>query len=435
MDNVTLVWRKHLFLLLFIVFNPSAFANTPLNAIDAFKTIMIDGSDISGAVSQPIELFSLAAIVDDEMEPIPFQIDEYNIGGAVYFEGWDVPIAGSVGVFDPEDKLLFIYKDAGSRREPRHKYDGAIVHEIVLTNSTGGKRYAYIVKGSRLRSEEQYIRYSIEEALVETDFYSITYNKDNHINWDDFSIVNYEGEENPFDAFKIRLQTGVITTLAKIKLNNEDMIATPKGEHFGPVRSTTQLELVVWFFKVPFMRMSIQLHHSPNSLLYDVRANIPSARRKVLADPSVHLTLEGNALYGTEIRTASGPVEPAITDGMVDEIEKQHMSNGVSIDKNWIWATTKRNLDFAAFFNYSGEQKHEISFFYNDEAGVIDLPERFPGQLPNAGYKIHSLPAEGYFGAAIAVHFSNGYKGLPELFTGQLRRLPDISVNAAGGAK
>ncbi|MBV1922332.1 MAG: hypothetical protein KUG73_16770, partial [Pseudomonadales bacterium] len=341
----------------------------------------------------------------------------------------------SVGVFDPEDKLLFIYKDAGTRREPRHKYDGEIIHEITLTNSSGQKRYAYLVKGSRLRSDEQYIRYSTEEALVETDFYSITYNKDNHINWDDFSIANYEGEENPFDAFKIRLQTGVITTLAKIKLNNEDMIATPKGEHFGPVRSTTQLELVVWFFKVPFMRMSIQLHHSPNSLLYDVRANIPSARRKVLADPSVSLTLEGNALYGTEIRTASGPVEPAITDGMVDEIEKLHMSNGVSIDKNWIWATTKRNLDFAAFFNYSGEQKHEISFFYNDEAGVIDLPERFPGQLPNAGYKIHSLPAEGYFGAAIAVHFSNGYKGLPESFTGQLRRLPDISVNAAGGAK
>ena len=435
MDNVALAWRNHLFLILLIVFTPSAFASAPLNAIDAFKTIMIDGSDIEGVVSQPIDQYSLAAIIDDEMEPIPFQIDEYNIGGAVYFEGWDVPIAGSVGVFDPEDKLLFIYKDAGSRREPRHKYDGEIIHEITLTNSSGEKHYAYLVKGSRLRSDEQYIRYSIEEALVETDFYSITYSKDNHINWDDFSIVNYEGEENPFDAFKIRLQTGVITALAKIQLNNEDMVATPKGEHFGPVRSTTQLELIVWFFKVPFMRMSIQLHHSPNSLLYDVRANIPSARRKVLTDPSVHLSLEGNGLYGTEIRTASGPVEPAVTDGKVDETEKQHIDSGVSIDRNWIWATTKRNLDFAAFFNYSGEQQQEISFFYNDEAGVVDLPERFPGQLPNAGYKIHSLPDEGYFGAAIAVHFSNGYKGLPELFTDQLRRLPDIYIKAAVGSK
>lgn len=435
MHNVILVWRKHLFLLLLIVVNPSVFANAPLNALDAFKTIMIDGSDIGDVVGRPIAEFSLAAIIDGEMEPIPFQVDEYNIGGAVYFKGWEVPIAGSEGVFDPDDKLLFIYKDAGSRRKSRHKYDGEIIHEISLTNREGEKRYAYLVKGSRLRSDEQYIRYSTEEALVETDFYSITYNKDNHINWDDFSIVNYEGEENPFDAFKIRLQTGVLTQLAKIQMNNDDMIATPKGEHFGPVRSTTQLELVVWFFKVPFMRMSIQLHHSPNSLLYDVRANIPSARRKVLADPSVHLTLEGNALYGTEIRTASGPLEPAITDGVVDETEKMHIDSGVSIDNNWIWATTKRNLDFAAFFNYTGGQSEEISFFYNDEAGVVDLPERFPGQLPNAGYKIHSLPDEGYFGAAIAVHFSNGYKGAPGVFADKLRRLPDIYINEAIGSK
>jgi len=39
---------------------------------------MIDGSELPHAVGYPIKEFSLAAVIDDEMEPIPFQIDEYN---------------------------------------------------------------------------------------------------------------------------------------------------------------------------------------------------------------------------------------------------------------------------------------------------------------------------------------------------------------------
>ena len=430
MDNSANCWTRRL-LLLFIICSQCAFATNQLSPIDAFKAIMIDGSDMPRILNLPIEQLSLAAIVDNEMEPIPFQIDEYNQGGAVYFEGWEVPIAGAQGVFDPEDKLLFIYNDAGERRQSHHRFDGKVLQEISLTNKLGHVRYAYVVKGSRLRSEEQYIRYSPDEALVETDFYSITYNKENHINWDDFSIENYEGEENPFDAFKIRLETGVISKLMQVELNNENMVAIPKGNHLGPVRSTTQLELIAWFLKVPFMRLSVQLHHYPNSLVYDVRANIPSARRKMLADPKLHITLEGNDLYGTEVRTAGGPKQPAITDGKIDATEQDHIKKGISIDKNWIWASTKRNLDFAAFFTYISEQTPDLSFFYNDEENVVDLPERFPGQLPNAGYTIHSLPDDGFFGSSVAIHLSNGYKGKPEQFTKQLRELPDISISNA----
>ena len=83
MENVIAYWGKR-FLLLLIVCNQSVIASAQLSAIDALKTIMIDGSDMPYLVGRPIEQFSLAAIIDGEMEPIPYQIDEYNIGGAVY---------------------------------------------------------------------------------------------------------------------------------------------------------------------------------------------------------------------------------------------------------------------------------------------------------------------------------------------------------------
>jgi len=104
------------FILLSLFCGQQALATAELSDIDSLKTIMVDGADLPGAVGYPIKEFSLAAIVDDLMEPIPYQIDEYNEGGAVYFEGWDVPIAGSKDILDREDKLLFIYKDAGTRQ-------------------------------------------------------------------------------------------------------------------------------------------------------------------------------------------------------------------------------------------------------------------------------------------------------------------------------
>ena len=272
------------------------------------------------------------------------------------------------------------------------------------------------------------MRYSADEALVETDFYSITYNKDNHVIWDDFSIENYDGEENPLDALKIRLDTGVIIDLAKIELNNGDLIATPKSERIGPIRTTTQMELVFWFLNLPYVTVSLQLHHAPNSLVYDIRAILPALRRKMLANPQIRLSLEGNNLFGAEIRTALGPTTPAYTDGKMDDIELKYLSDGISIKNNWIWWNTKRNLDFLAFFNFNSELTEPISFFYNDDDQVIDQPERFPGQLPNVGYKIHSLPKDGYFGFTVNIHLSNGYRGNPALFSKDIRQLPDISI-------
>ena len=68
-------------------YSPQVLSSQQLSEIDALKTIMIDGADLPNTTDRPIDQFSLAAIVDGSMEPIPFQIDEYNEGGAVYFEG------------------------------------------------------------------------------------------------------------------------------------------------------------------------------------------------------------------------------------------------------------------------------------------------------------------------------------------------------------
>lgn len=399
----------------------------PLSAIDAFKVITVEGEDMPMALGQPLDNLSLASIQDNIMEPIPFQIDQYNIGGAVYFEGWEVPMAGDAQLLDATDKLLFLFKDAGARRQANDPYDGEVVAEIKLRDATGIERFVYLVRGSRLRSEEQYVRYSAEMGLVETDFYSLRYNKENHLKWDDFQFTNYVGER-PLDSMKLRLNAGLVSSLAPTELNNDDLVALPTGEKIGPIRTTTQLDFTMYLLKLPILQLSLQIHHYPKGILYDVRGIIPAVRRKLLDDPSLTMSLDANRLLGATMRMANGPRQPGIVDGKIDAIEEQMRTTRFTSGNDWYWVSTKRNLDIVAFLDYLGDFKEPISPLLEDDLNKEDPPEVFPGQLPNVGYRIDSFPDKGFIGFVVSIFASDGFDGEPEQFISQIRGLPEIQV-------
>ena len=399
----------------------------PLERLDAFKAISVDGEDIPTALGAALEDLSLAAIVDNVMEPVPFQIDQYNVGGAIYFKGWDVPLAGDIKRFDATDKLLFLYKDAGPRRTPRDLYDGEILAEIALTDAAGLVRYVYLVKGSRLRSDEQYVRYSAELGLVETDFYQMRYDPHNHLKWHDFQATNFVGER-PLDSMKLRLNMGVLTPWVPLELNNDDLVAVPKGERIGPIRTTTQLDLTMYFLKVPIMHLSMQVHHYAKSVMYDVRGMVPSLRRKLMYEPYLNMSLDANRLLGATVRMANGPTTPGIVDGKISAIEETMRNTPFTAEDNWFWVSTLRNLDVVAFLNYLGDFNEPVSPYIQDDLDKADPPEVFPGQLPNLGYTIHSFPKQGFMGLVVSIYFDEGMEGEPEVFTRQLRTSPELQV-------
>lgn len=406
----------------------SAFALTPpLSSIDAYKVITIEGEDMPVALGQNIDDLSLAAIQDNVMEPVPFQIDQYNTGGAIYFDGWEVPMAGDAKKMDPTDKLLFLFKDAGVRRKSTDPYDGEVLAEIKLKDTAGIERFVYLVRGSRLRSEEQYVRYSAEMGVVETDFYSLRYNKDNHLKWDDFQYLNYVGER-PLDSMKLRLKTGLVSSIAPTELNNDDLVALPTGEKIGPIRTTTQLDFTLYLVKLPILQLSLQIHHYPKAVMYDVRGIIPEVRRYLLKDPSIAMTLDANRLLGSTIRMANGPKEPGVVDGKIDAVEKQMRQIHFTPQENWYWVSTKRNLDIVAYLDYLGDFNEPISPVIDDDLTREDPPEVFPGQLPNVGYRIDSFPMKGFLGFVVSIYVSDGLEGDPEVFTQQLRTIPELQV-------
>ena len=72
----------------------AALAYNPYEALQEYQAVRLEAEDLLVAADLPIENLSLAAVVDGALEPIPFQIDEYNTGGGVYFDHWEVPIDG-----------------------------------------------------------------------------------------------------------------------------------------------------------------------------------------------------------------------------------------------------------------------------------------------------------------------------------------------------
>lgn len=425
------MYPRLLILLLGFLITANSMATTlplpPLERQEAFKVITIEGEDVPVALGSELKDLSLAAIVDNVMEPVPFQIDQYNEGGGIYFEGWDIPLAGNIKSFDAADKLLFLYKDAGPRRTARDVYDGEVLAEIMLENAAGVARFVYLVKGSRLRSDEQYVRYSSELGFVETDFYQMRYNPGNHLKWDDFQATNFVGER-PLDSMKLRLNMGVVTSLVPLELNNDDLVAIPKGEHIGPIRTTTQLDLTMYYLEVPIMHLSMQVHHYPKSVMYDVRGVIPEFRRMLMDKPYLNMSLDANRLLGSTVRMANGPKEPGIVDGSISAIEEQMRKTSFTPDNNWFWVSTLRNLDVVAFLNYLGDFNEPVSPYIQDDLDKEDPPEVFLGQLPNLGYTIHSFPKQGFMGLVVSIYFDEGMSGEPEVFTKQLRTAPEIQV-------
>ncbi|MCG8673123.1 MAG: hypothetical protein MI867_27285 [Pseudomonadales bacterium] len=417
-----------IFSLLTFALNVYATELPPLNKHEAFKPILVGAADLP-AQGMKISELSLAAIIDDTAEPIPFQIDEYNEGGAIYFPDWDVPLAGVAGVFDEQDKLLFIYKDAGPRREDYHIFDGRIIAEIELEGDDGVSRFVYLVHGAKLTSDEQYVRYASAHARVETDFYNLTYDPKNHLNWGEFLLDSYTGGEYPLDSMKLRLNAGLLTSANPIELTNNDLIATPSGERIGPIRTTTQLSVTVWIMNLPVLKLSSQLHHYPKGLQYDVRVMIPKMRRKLLVDPSFSMSIDANNLMGATLRSALGPELPGIVDGQIDDIERQMIKAGVTKTDNWLWASTGEKLDLIAYLDLVADSNPPVSLFLKDEKDSFDPPEKFVGQLPNLGYTIDKFPEEGFFGYVISMIFSDGFEGDPKFFSRYLRTAPDIKVN------
>lgn len=418
---------KHILPLILVLCTYPAFAYLPSSEQDYYRVISLNGSDIGPMVDRPIEELSVFAVYDGNLEPIPYQIDEYNKGGAVYFENWHEEIDGSLGVMDPNDKLLLLFGDTGPRKTSNMLVDGEILAEIELQTQTGQKRYAYVVAGSRLVSDAQHVRYSIEKSHVETDFYSLTFDKNNQLVWKDFKYNDYSGE-SPIDGLKLNFTTGVISSGATVDYDNNNFIAKTVAENVGPIRTTAQLHLTFVLLGLDFIDVSIQLHFYPNGLVYDVRLVMPETRRALLANPKLSMSVDFNNLTGAK-GFADFLDNPLLVDGTMSDEELKALGTEFSENQNGLLLRSNRGFDVLTFLDWVGNETMPTALYYQDNKEHQTEMDRFPGQVPDAGYTIYDFPEKGIIAFVASIYFSDSFDGTPNEMSQLVRTSPALRVN------
>ena len=400
-----------------------------MSEAEKLKVIEIRGDDIKSWLRESVGSYSVSAVVNNRLVPIPFQFDEYDVNGLVYFEESESEIDGMVNLIDVADRLLFMYVDAGPRKSDSMRAGGEIISEIEYTTESGEKRYVYVVKNSRLKSEDVYVRYAAALGRVETDDYILTMSKKNALNWDKFSYFKFSGtQESPIDTMKIRMRGGLVVPFPRVTLNNKNFVAKPYAEKVGAIRAVTQMKTKIYIFKIPVISFDIQAHFYKNRINYIARVQMKWWQRAALWEPKLTISLDGNDLQGLVIESSITPGMVAIVDG-IESSDEVAMRRGLFGEgPKWIWARTGENLDLFAEFNFiDGELP--LSFYFFDDRKKRDRPERFVGQSPNIGYQIERIPRKGFIGLDVGFYMSDNLReGSGEALYSSLTSRPNMLV-------
>lgn len=379
------------------------------------KVIILAGTEVPQGLGKFIPNLSLmSAGKDGKLKPIPFQIDEVDVEGNVYFAQSKKDVDGELEVLDEKDELVFMWKDSQAplSEATLNTASFEILAEIAVTAIGAETRYVYLVENSRLTSDVTYVRYSADLGQIETDYYSLSVNPDNAVAWKEFNYFSYTGiEDSPIDSIKMRMTAGVVTRFAKIKLTNKNFTAKPIAYKTGPIRSTTLYKVTVKLFKVPMMKMSMQGHFFSNGLTYVTTANLPRVRMTMLSKPTMSVSLDCNGLDGSKLISAIEPNVSYTANGDLSDDEIALKTLNFDQQKPWLWLRTEDNFNVFTQFQQTQGKQMPVGIHYNDTHTLKDKPERFRGQVPNFGYLVKDFPKKGLFQLRMDVHFNQSMQG------------------------
>jgi hypothetical protein len=375
------------------------------------KVVILKPESLPSLKGKSFEDVAVASFKNGEMLTIPFQFDELTEDGFIHIEGVDSvalkmegvhsELEGEANIFDANDELLFMLRDGGGRfkKNKQQVLGGDLLSEIEVIGYDNIKRYFYLIKNARIRSEENYIFYSSELGRAESEVYSLKVNQKNALIWDEFNFFQYDGAnpQKPIDTMKLGVRANVIPAgLIPVFLNNKHLKATPLGEKVGPIRATTTFRQTLRYLGAPWFASKLQIRHYESKIDYNFVLRMPEARRQMLANLKVRVSTDGRDLTGSNLVFSSDPEFLATVDGKVSKEEKRVVEITPGLDqKNWIWLNTKNNFETFTRFEVnqitkvdSKFNKPKLEFRFEDNEDEKDRPEFHKGQSPDAGFVV-----------------------------------------------
>ncbi|MDF1630249.1 MAG: hypothetical protein P1U78_10675 [Alcanivoracaceae bacterium] len=361
----------------------------------------------------PIDSLSVMVWSGERFVPVPFQLDEMDRLDMVWFADSGFERRGTKGAFDGADQLLLMLRDAASAAakdaQPEH---GKIVAQVNLDTPEGIAYVFYVVQGNSQRDPRSYVSHDPNSGVTSTEHYVLTTDPDNELNWRHLGYSGYTGRADAslIDTLKMRMSGGVLFRFPRITLDNDNLRPVMTGFRIGPIRSVMHLETRVVFASLPMMKLHVQAHRYANHYEAHSYAKIPSLYRSALKQPQVSVSIDGNGLMGSLVRTARAGDLVAKVDGSMDASEEQMVRRGLSSDDSWILFDSRQGFALLTELDVP-PSLHGIplGLVYQDDRQLSVRPEQYPGQLPNLGYELNGWPEQDELRFAVRLLFDQHF--------------------------
>ena len=348
------------------------------------------GSDLNSLLGKEFKDYSVMAVIDGALKPIPYQFDDRNVKGFIHVPGGKLGTVGTEGVLDKEDELVFMYTDTGPQASAGmfDSVAGEVVSEMRIDDAASGAAgFAYLMKGNSERSDRHYTHFDMETGKVKTERYSLDIDPDNLLSWGDLIYNDYKGGHSIIDTMKIRIMARV--GFFKATINNNlipNHVAAVKN---GPVRTIIEVDASIAILGITLGDGGACVEITNQSVQFPVYATIPKAAA-ILSDLNIGVSLDFHQLDGARVRSALGPEEPLIAGGGGSDPSEHN----ISLENDWLAGSTGKGYDIIAFFQGSPTFHPTLNMLYNDAGreGENDTPERYDGGHPQVGYYVSDIP-------------------------------------------
>ena len=405
--------RRSILPLLLVAATQAAYAGapqtSPVQAGAAQTAMTYTPAQLPVADGVPIAELSVMRWQGGGFEPIPFQIDERDEFGMVWFRDSGFNRSGAAEVFDHEDQLLFMYEDGALKRpDSAVPEEGSLLAELEVRSPYDDTLYFYLVRNNSRRSQVRYIEHDPNTGVTRTPYYFLTADPENELNW---QYLGYNGYTGPADAsiidtLKMRMSGGILLKYPRVTLDNDNLRPRRTGFRIGPIRSVMHLETSVVFAGLPVMKLHLQAMRFPAHYEAHSYARIPTLYRRTVKYPQVVVTIDGNNLVGGKTWTSAGGDLRGTVDGKMDVQEKALVEKPLSTDDSWIIFDSGKGFALLTELLIPKELEGiPLELVYQDDATLRNTPESYPGQLPNIGYALNGWPEADELNFAVRLLF------------------------------
>ncbi len=365
---------------------PTSAGDNGTNTVNRlFDPVVVTGNACRLTDRPPAD-YGLYAVKDNQLRPIPFQIDEKDADGNFVLTRGKVASADVDPAFDDNDELVFMAMDAGDKLSCKDLLPAGSTDCAELEINDPGtlkKTWVYLVTSNRpqKKSNSDYVTYDDDKPSFATRNYSGRYDDGHPVGACRYTFERgVDGDGDDFiDRIKIRLTMRSIgVTLHR---SEEDIKVKELGYIDGPVR------VIVYSKNVTPLVLGIPASSTKQyTYYYDSFADFAFAASFPLKPGFFRATVidDFKNAKGWTFYNSNNP-RGHVIDGKMDDSDK-------ALDRStWSWSALDNGKQcFWSVWTAPPGCPVKAALYFNDDESAKDELEDDRGELPGIGFDFNT---------------------------------------------